>query len=186
VNVDPQDNKLEVVWKGVIQQTIELILIEYSNTISIRGYITGRIKDQPLQVSYHMDLDLTWQLLSLEIINDSQPPLHLLRTESGEWLNNGKEEPSWNDCVYVDLNLTPLTNSLPINHLHLQTGESREIKVLYIDLLQDNLLQHRQRYTKMDDTHYKYESLESDFQCILEVDTHGIVRDYPGIWKRLV
>jgi hypothetical protein len=43
----------------------------------------------------------------------------------------------------------------------------------------------RQRYTRLSLTHWRYED-ESGFTADLEVDEHGLVLDYPGLFHRLV
>ncbi|MNE75262.1 hypothetical protein D3C80_1714020 [compost metagenome] len=45
----------------------------------------------------------------------------------------------------------------------------------------------RQGYTRHDANHYLYQNLEgSGFQAVLEVDEHGLVIDYPGLFQRVL
>ncbi len=43
----------------------------------------------------------------------------------------------------------------------------------------------QQAYTRLDERLYRYESLESGYQVELPVDADGVVRDYPGLFRRL-
>jgi hypothetical protein len=42
-----------------------------------------------------------------------------------------------------------------------------------------------QRYTRLDEDLYLYESLDSDFTAELTVDARGYVLEYPGLFERL-
>lgn len=41
-----------------------------------------------------------------------------------------------------------------------------------------------QRYTRLAEDRYVYESRDSDFRREITVDTHGLVVDYPGLYRR--
>jgi hypothetical protein len=42
-----------------------------------------------------------------------------------------------------------------------------------------------QRYTKISDAEYLYQSIVSKFETVLTVDENGIVVNYPGIFERI-
>ena len=96
----------------------------------------------------------------------------------------GSEEPAkLVKALDVDLGFTPLTNTLPIQRLKLEPGESREIRAVYIELPQLSVSVMPQRYTRLGDRLYRYQS--EGFQADLSVDEFGLVVDYPGLWRRL-
>lgn len=97
----------------------------------------------------------------------------------GHW----RDRPELDGCLEVDISTTPLTNTLPIRRLRLAPGESREIRAVYIDMPSLELSVMPQRYTRLDDGRYRYQS--ENFQADLTVDEHGLVVDYPGLWRRL-
>jgi hypothetical protein len=41
-----------------------------------------------------------------------------------------------------------------------------------------------QRYTRLADHEYRYESRDSDFERVVTVDEHGLVVTYPGLFAR--
>jgi hypothetical protein len=41
-----------------------------------------------------------------------------------------------------------------------------------------------QRYTRLSDREYLYESRDSDFRRTVTVDQDGLVLDYPGLFER--
>jgi hypothetical protein len=43
-----------------------------------------------------------------------------------------------------------------------------------------------QRYSRLEDRLYRYESLGSDFRAELSVDATGLVIGYVGFWERVI
>lgn len=97
----------------------------------------------------------------------------------GSWA----DRPELDGCLEVDISITPLTNTLPIRRLGLEPGESREIRAVYIELPRLSVSVMPQRYTRLGERLYRYQS--EGFQADLSVDEHGLVVDYPGLWRRL-
>lgn len=52
----------------------------------------------------------------------------------------------------------------------------------YVQLPELVVTAERQRYTRIDETHYRFES--GDFARDIEVDGRGLVVTYPGLFKR--
>jgi hypothetical protein len=96
---------------------------------------------------------------------------------------NWRDRPELDGCLEVDISTTPLTNTLPINRLRLKPGESHAIRAVYIELPGLGVSVMPQRYTRLDERLYRYQS--EGFQADLTVDEHGLVVDYPGLWRRL-
>ena len=42
-----------------------------------------------------------------------------------------------------------------------------------------------QIYTKLDDTHFRYEAADGSFAQVLTIDERGFVVDYPTLYRRL-
>jgi uncharacterized protein len=89
-------------------------------------------------------------------------------------------------CRYdVDLQVTPATNSLPINRLGLKEGESQEIDVVWIGLPGLTLVRQEQKYSRINSGYYKFEIPSTGFRAQLEVDKLGFVINYDTLWQRL-
>lgn len=117
--------------------------------------------------------------------------LHLYTDGKGNWIDaSDSAYPALAGCLYIDITVTPFTNTLPIRHLGLKPGESGEIPMVYISAPDLDVRLTRQRYTCLSHTDtggiYRYEGLESGFTADLPVDARGLVLDYPGIWKRVL
>lgn len=86
----------------------------------------------------------------------------------------------------VDIQATPLTNTLPIRRLDPKDGESVDIRLAYIRIPDLTVAPADQRYTALrSGSLYRFESLESGFTADLPVDEDGFVLDYPGLFRRL-
>lgn len=77
----------------------------------------------------------------------------------------------------VDLQVTPATNSLPINRLGLKEGES-QIDVVWIGLPGLTLVRQEQKYSRINSGYYKFEIPSTGFRAQLEVDKLGFVINY--------
>ena len=89
------------------------------------------------------------------------------------------------DCTDIDIAVTPFTNTLPIRRLNLEVGEAAEIDVVYVTVPDLTLSPAPQRYTRLDDRIYRFESLDSGYTADITVDDHGLVTDYPGLFRRV-
>jgi hypothetical protein len=67
----------------------------------------------------------------------------------------------------------------------LEKGETRPVKVLYLDIFNTSEKPVIQHYTRLSDTDYKFENLSDDFEAVIRVDAEGLVENYPGLFERL-
>jgi hypothetical protein len=77
----------------------------------------------------------------------------------------------------VDLQVTPSTNSLPINRVG-QEGESQKIDVVWIGFPGLTLDRQEQKYSRINNRYYKFEIPSTGFRAQLEVDKLGFVINY--------
>ena len=102
----------------------------------------------------------------------------------GNWICNGEKDDQFSGCIDVDIPLTPFTNSLPIRRLKLKEKESKEIRVIYCEILENRVKPVRQKYTCISASEYKYENVPNDFEATIRVDGSGFVIDYPQLFER--
>jgi hypothetical protein len=103
------------------------------------------------------------------------------------WRLDERELENVRGCEFVDLGVTPSTNTLPIRGLDLPIGGGHEFVAAWIRFPDLAMLPLRQRYTRSSERVYRYESLvngKTNFMAELEVDEHGLVIDYQGVCKR--
>lgn len=88
------------------------------------------------------------------------------------------------DC---DLGLCPLTNTMPIRRLNLQSGQVPDTPLLmaWVDMPSLAVIPSHQVYASLDREHVRYVSRTRDVDVALSVDEHGVVVDYPGLATRV-
>lgn len=105
----------------------------------------------------------------------------------GRWRSARAEHLSHlHGCIDIDIWPTPLTNSLPIWRSHLKIGERKEFQMAWVSAPDLTIVPKRQAYTRLEDRRYLFESLDgTGFQATLPVDEHGLVTDYPELFRRV-
>jgi uncharacterized protein len=145
-------------------------------------------EDAVFAAHYRIECDARWRVRRAEaaVIGDDRRVV-LESDGQGRWRDAaGRPLPDLDGAIDVDLPITPFTNTLPIRRLGLTTGQSADLKVVYILLPQFEITTDPQRYLCLETgRRYRYESLDSDFVREIEVDADGLVIDYPGLFKRL-
>ncbi len=105
--------------------------------------------------------------------------------QDGRWFSHGGvERADLAGCTDVDLEASPSTNTLPIRRMGLAVGESRDVRAAWVRFPGLTVEPLRQRYTRIGERRYRYQSLDSGFTADLDVDDAGLVVTYPGLWVR--
>jgi len=180
--------QFNVMWSGIEYHSLENCLVSiHGNSVRVRSSIVGSYEGRIYRLEYRMSTNEAGQTTSLDLTFHGNNKIRrdlLTADENGKWNHNGSQAPSFAACIDVDIPLTPFTNTLPIRRLGLKAGESKEILVLYCDLLNDQLIPVRQRYTCISGTQYHYENVPNDFEADITVDDTGLVIDYPQLFVR--
>jgi hypothetical protein len=151
------------------------------------GIVVAVVMGRPLRLTYSIRCDAEWRLRSADVEIHEDGQVHLLGDGQGRWRTGaGEDLDVLSGCIDVDIRATPFTNTLPIRRLGLQPGESRDVRVAFIDVPRLQVRAVDQRYTCIEaSVHggvYRFES--GDFAADLSVDRDGLVVDYPGGWRR--
>jgi hypothetical protein len=152
--------------------------------LAVASVVAGTIDGLRFGLSYALTLDAGWQVDEAQLLTTAGLALRLDRDGAG-WRVGGRPAPHLEGCIDIDIRATPLTNTLPIRRLALGPAQSAEIEVAYVDVPSLTVARARQRYTRLDDSTIRFESLESGFTADLPVDAEGFVTDYPGLFRRL-
>jgi uncharacterized protein len=179
-----------VKWRGLEHDSIETCRITSSDEgIVVKSEIAGR----DLSMRYEIRTDPHWLTIYCALSGQLANFEFQFLFERGRnkiWKANGlsgrdRSDSVFDQCDYVDISLTPFTNTLPINNLVLPEKEAREIKVVYFDFSEQTIRPVRQRYTKLSADLYHYENVPNDFEADIRVDADGLVVDYPGLFSRV-
>lgn len=180
--------RLEVLWRQLVGMGAEHLVLNMDGVIRADGLAVGQLDSNAYRIHYQIDCDSGWNVvrLSMEDLLGGRA-LALTRTVENRWSDaDGTMLESLEGCVDVDLMFTPFTNTLPIRRLNLNPGEAREIAVVYVGLPGLQVSRFPQRYTCLSSGStggtYRYESLISQFVTELNVDSDGLVVDYPRIF----
>ncbi len=175
-----------LVWKRLDQAAVEYCRVwPATDQILVTADITGLDERTPFHVHYEITLHTNWQVQAVHVHCVSlqgEARIRLTKTDSGWHHEKGALLPAFQHCQDIDISLSPLTNTLPINRLSLPQGESRELEVLYLDLPQGDCRVDKQRYTHLDRQQYRYEGLSTGFTSLIEINPAGFVVNYPGLW----
>jgi hypothetical protein len=136
---------------------------------------------------YEIDIDLQWSVSSFSVRSMEGQEIAYRSVSPGRWHddNNGPL-PGFDGCIDIDLSFTPFTNTLPIRRVGLKKGQSREFKMLYVPAGNLTPVVDGQRYTCIvPGRRYLYEATDGGFSAEIELDDFGLVRDYPGLFRRV-
>lgn len=165
----------------------------------LQGHVMVALDGAPADCRYNVWCDAAWYTRSIHVVSwiyPSEPGYHSLSLDrqDGRWkvgklwpkhAQPERELPELAGCVDVDLGISPSTNTLPIRRLNLAVGESRELTAAWVRFPELTVEPLAQRYTRLAEHRYRYESVVSGFTAELEVNDLGLVVTYEGIWQRV-
>ncbi|MET4580596.1 hypothetical protein ABIE21_000086 [Conyzicola nivalis] len=147
------------------------------------GQIDSSIDDAVL-TRYSIDTDASWATRFVRVATE-EGDLVLIGDGLGGWTEgDGTRLDHLAGAIDVDITATPLTNTLPIWRLGLRVGESADVLTAYIDVPQLTVIADPQRYRRLDERSYRFESQGGDFARDITIDDAGFVVDYPGLFRR--
>jgi uncharacterized protein len=177
-----------LLWTGREYYSLENCLVDINGRgVNISSVIVGAYENIIYRVEYEIRTTPQWDTIFVQIFGQYKNRQHRLRFDGdgqGNWKVNGKVEKKFNGCIDIDIPLTPFTNTLPINRLKPSLNDEKQIKVIYYDLLQEDVTAVNQKYIRLSDSIYHYENVPNDFEADIEVDVHGFVIDYPQLFVR--
>jgi hypothetical protein len=154
--------------------------------ILVEGLAIGATDGEPFGLDYRLVLDRAWRVREAALRTAAGRSLQLTSDGAGLWTVNGFFDETLSGCIDLDIEATPFTNTLPIRRLALASGQAATVEVVYIRVPSLATAPACQRYTALTpNERYRFESLESGFSADLPVDPHGLVTDYPGLFRRI-
>lgn len=138
---------------------------------------------EPVRLDYLIECDADWNTTFATVdgwVGDEVVEVEIT-VDEGVWTMNGEPVSAVEDCIDLDLNFSPVTNTLPIRRLNLKVGETRSVKAAWLRFPSFQLERLEQIYTRIDDLTVRYETA-SGFAATLTVDSDGLVTHYPDGW----
>lgn len=168
-------------WVGLETNSVETCsVIESLDGVRVESTVDGSFG----RCVYTLVADHRWQFCSLALALDSRSLRVLFDGE--KWTVDGRGRHDLTAAREVDLAVSPLTNTLPIRRLDLAIGETVDITTAYVAVPELTVLPDGQRYTRLSDREYRYESRDSAFERVITVDEQGLVVTYPGLFARVI
>jgi hypothetical protein len=160
----------DLYWQALRWLAVEHVHVsEEANRVRAGGLIVGSFDGAPLRLQYEVTCDANWRTTGVRV-DDLDAGGHIELARPGD----------------VDIEATPFTNTLPIRRLGLEVGQREEITAVFVTVRPAlSFRPIRQRYSRLEEHRYLYESLESEFKSELLVDLDGFVVEYPGVWSRV-
>ena len=152
--------------------------------VELKGEVAAEPGDRPW-CRYAVSCDASWRTRAVSVDLADGRRLRLLADGAGAWTRDGQPMPELAGAVDVDLSGTPATNILPIRRLGLGIGDRARIAVAYVDLPALAVRPEGQRYTRLAEARYHFESAAHGFARDIEVDGDGLVVSYPGLFRRV-
>lgn len=177
-----------LIWKGIFYQSLEYFNLQSDDKIyTVESKIIGCLEDKIYSIEYKIHIDKAWIVQDFLIeseINKVKRTLAGKRIQD-QWEINNVINPEFNNFKFIDISLTPFTNTLPVNNLKLSENSSQKIDIIYIDVLNHHIRPVQQQYTRTSVNKYLYENLENDFKAEISVDEGGLVTNYPELFEKI-
>jgi hypothetical protein len=140
------------------------------------------------KLSYVIECDPAWRTRSADALGEAngKPVEYLIVTDGlGHWTLDGKPLPHLACAEDIDFGFTPATNTLPIRRLGLAVGQSAPVRSAWLRFPELRLDLLEQTYTREAERVYRYRALVDGepFTARLDVDEHGRVLRYEGLWE---
>lgn len=165
-------------WVGSEESSTEACDVAMSD----RGMVAnGVVETSAWRLLYCVETDEIGRFRTGELTTGSRTLR--LSNSAGRWTVNDEPRDDLEGATEIDISVTPLTNSLPIRRLGLAIGESADVDTAWIAVPSLTVVRDPQRYTRIGEKQWLYESRDSDFRAILTVDDEGLVLDYPGLFR---
>ena len=177
-----------IVWEGLEYDTEEHCNVNFLETgIMVRSEIEGWAGVKAVYAEYILTLNLDWAVREIEIhftVGAAEHSYNFIRHASGHWTDaTGTLFRQFGECRFVDISLTPFTNTLAIKKL---TGhQQKRFKVAYICIPDLTYAAVEQVYQALGSGRYRYENLDTRFSAELIADEFGLVSEYPGLFMTL-
>ena len=170
-----------LVWKPSHTPGLETLrLSKDANGIHATSHLMQVIKGNSIAANYLIDCDTRWRFrrLWLNVDNQGQRKLCLQLDLRGNWLLNGEPRPDLQHCQHVMLSASPFTHTPLLQRCALETGQSDEVTVAYVDMLSLRVEPRLQRYhclrRRPGESRYRSQ-VEGHTHEELSVDDHALL-----------
>jgi len=198
---EPNNLLRTVLWQRIYSPGSEWCAVEQeSDGWRLHGIVLTEVASAPVLVHYAVALATDWSTRVVEIAMRSgaaSEPRTLKLTVAPDQRWQIEREPglepampaddvaALHGLVDVDLGFSPVTNTLPIRRLDPAIGEAIAVTAAWVRFPELTVEPLSQRYIRLAERRYLYESAGGAFVAEIEVDDLGLVTTYEGGWRRI-
>jgi hypothetical protein len=198
---EPNSPLRTVLWQRIYSPGSEWCAVEREpDGWRLHGIVLTEVATAPVLVHYAVALATDWSTRVVEIAMRSgaaSEPRTLKLTVAPDQRWQIEREPglepampaddvvTLHDLVDVDLGFSPVTNTLPIRRLEPAIGEAIAVTAAWVRFPELTVEPLSQRYIRLAERRYRYESAGGAFVAEIEVDDLGLVTTYEGGWRRI-
>jgi hypothetical protein len=176
-----------ILWRAFVFSGHEACrLVSQESGWHMEGTAVLSHEGQACRLDYQILCNAAWQTLFANVegwLGNTVVDIRIKSDTNGHWWLNGAEQPEVTGCTDVDLNFSPSTNLLPIRRVNLGIGQTADVKAAWLRFPTFKLELLPQKYSRLDEYVYRYESAGGQFVADLKVNGAGFVLDYPGLWQ---
>ena len=174
-----------ILWRALSTPGHETAKIygDESEGWTIEGASVFLHEGEPVRLDYLIECDAEWNTTFATVdgwVGDEIVEFEIV-VNGGTWEINGEHVAAVDNCTDIDLNFSPVTNTLPIRRLKLDVGETRAVRAGWLRFPSFQLEPLEQTYTRSDKSTVLYETV-SGFAATLTVNEDGLVTNYPNGW----
>jgi hypothetical protein len=193
-----------LVWTGVEEWLTEAASVEIGDGTLIASGIQLGAEPAPFRVDYRLECNEGFVTRELELTATAEGwRRHLLLRHdgSGGWSAEVDDEgevpggawdgelPDLSDALDIDIQNSPLTNTMPILRHGFQGGGEGDFVMAFVTTPSLRVEASPQRYehvrTSGDGAVVRYLSRDGDFTAELELDRDGLLEFYPRLARRV-
>ncbi len=178
----------DLVWERLDRPGLEHVVLEVRpDGVRAESFVLLQLDQGLMRLRYTIACDNGWRTKRAQAtlaIGAAERKLDLRRDDAGVWSVNGASRPDLQDCFEIDLEATPLTNTLALRRLGLEPNTPTPMRTAYIAIPSLQVRVDEQEYTLLSPTRFRYRGLSTGFEAEVTNDADQLVVDYPPGWKR--
>ena len=176
-----------IVWRRLDTEGHEVARLRACSVgWEVVGTAVFTFEGQPCRLEYCIVCDRQWRTTQARVtgwIGEADVTVSIVADEERRWWLGGTQQPAVAGCHDLDLNFSPVTNTLPIRRLGLAVGERAAVRAAWLRFPSFQLEPLEQHYARLDANTYRYESAGGSFVADLAVRDDGLVTRYPQLWQ---
>jgi hypothetical protein len=182
------DETRVIVWQALAWSGTVIHIHTVNEGIHGHGFAVGKTDNNiPFAMEYDMALTEDWDIKEISIKSFLDERTTRLVHDNDKWYNGNYQHLSEFDGIeFVDISISPFTNTLPIKRLQLEGEQAQKVDIIYFDENKFSLRKVQQIYSYVGERTYCYQDIElPDFVSNITVDEDGMVIDFPKMFRRV-